>query len=404
MSPSELDIMGPAALSDPYRYFARSRETEPVVWDQRHKTWLILDHKNCLAALRDPRFSSDRVNPFIARKLSGPDVSPLVRRAFEVLAGWMVFKDGADHSRLRTVLARAFTPKAVQAMKERVNTLSDELLAKISRENPFDLIRDFSIQLPSIVIAEMLGVPVADRNKFNRWSEDVAPVVSASLEDRGKYERVASGMDALVNYFAVLLRRYEAEPQDNLITALLRASDNASALNEEEILATCTLILFGGHETTANLIANSMLALLRHPDQIELLHSGRVDMAKMIEEFLRYDGPGKAVVRVIREDMEFAGCNMQAGQRVFIVLATANHDPAAFDDPDVLRLDRDPKHIAFGHGSHFCMGAALARLEGSIAIPKVMEAFPRLRLTDDPLNWQPVFLTRGLKELRVRAS
>ena len=404
MPAPELDIMGAEALSDPYRYFARWRETEPVLWVARHKTWLILDHKNCAAALRDRRFSSNRINPFIARKLSGPDVSPLVRAAFEVLADWMVFKDGDDHARLRGLLARAFTPKAVSSIRTRVEELSDQLLAQIPKNGEFDLIKMFAIQLPSIIIAEMLGVPVADREQFNHWSEEVAPVVSAGLEDRGRYERAATGMDALVNYFRDLLRRYEAHPEDNLITALLRAAGDDNSLTEAEILATCTLILFGGHETTANLIANAILGLLRHADQFEMLRDGKIDAPKAVEEFLRYDGPGKAVVRVIGEDLEFAGKQFKAGQRVFLVLATANHDPAVFDDPDVLRLDRDPKHIAFGFGGHFCMGASLARLEATIAIPKIVAAFPRLRLADRPLNWQPVFLTRGLTELHVRAA
>lgn len=400
----DLDIMCPDALSNPYGYFAELRDKEPVVWSQRYKSWLVLDHKNCLAALRDPRFSSNRINPFISRKLSGTDVSPLVRRAFEVLAGWMVFKDGTEHARLRGLLARAFTPKAVLSLNARIAELSDALLSQIPRHEQFDLIEKFAIQLPSIVIAEMLGVPIEDREKFNRWSQEVAPVVSAGLEDRGKYDRVASGMDALVSYFRELMQRYTKEPSDNLITALLQATENGNSLSEEEILATCTLILFGGHETTANLIANSILGLLQHPEQIEVLRAPSSNMGKVVEEFLRYDGPGKAVVRVVGEDMEFAGRSMKAGQRVFLVLATANRDPAVFENPDALRLDRDPKHIAFGHGAHFCMGAALARMETTIAVPKIMQALPQLRLAGGPLAWQPVFLTRALKELRVYAA
>ncbi|HEY1973872.1 MAG TPA: cytochrome P450, partial [Pseudonocardia sp.] len=209
----------------------------------------------------------------------------------------------------------------------------------------------------------------------------------------------------LVAFFRDLLRYDGKNPADNLITQLLAAREADDSLSEAEVIATCTLLLFGGHETTANLIANSMLALVRHPDQLTAFRAGEMPIKGAIEEFLRYDGPGKAVVRVLAEDAEYGGELMRKGQRVFLVLASANHDPAVFDQPDVLRLDRDTReHIAFGGGAHFCLGAALARLEAAVALPILVEALPGVRLADRELRWQPVFLTRGLRDLWLSAD
>ncbi len=405
VSAEDIDIMGEEAIRDPAGYFAPWRESEPVVWAPRCRSWLILNHAHISVALRDPRFSSDRISPFIRRKLSGEGVDPLVRQSFDVLAGWLVFKDGADHARLRGLLSKAFTAKAVASMRERVERLTAELIAAAPQDGVFDLVEQIAVPLPSIVIAEMLGVPTIDRDRFRHWSEMVAPVVSAGLDDPGRYESAAIGMDALVKYFLGLIERYEREPADNLISSLIRARDEDDSLSHAELIATCTLILFGGHETTANLIANSVLALLNHPREMAALRSGAVEPQKAVEEFLRFDGPGKAVVRVVSEDMEFAGKEMKAGQRVFLVLASANHDRQVFTDPDVLRLDREMgRHMAFGWGGHFCMGAPLARLEAAIALPAIVKAFPHLVLDSKPLAWQQVFLTRGLIELPVRAA
>jgi cytochrome P450 len=202
------------------------------------------------------------------------------------------------------------------------------------------------------------------------------------------------------------VRRSEAQSADNLLSGLIEARDEAQALSEAEVVATCTLLLFAGHETTANLIASSMLALLQHPSELARLRSGEVEIRSAVEELLRWDGPGKAVVRVVAEDLELEGQTLRAGQRVFLVLAAANRDPRVFDDPDVLRLNREnlSQHVAFGHGFHFCLGASLARLEAQVAIPRILDAYPDLRLASRPLRWQPVFLTRGLEELIVVAG
>ncbi len=401
----DIDLMSVEANADPQGYFAKLREKQPVYWDPRYRSWIITSHRHAAEALRDERFSSDRIEPYIRKKLSGPETAPLVRQAFDVLSGWMVFKEEPAHTRLRRLCGQAFTPKSIAALRERATTLCHELLDTIAADSEFDLIATVAAPLPSIIIAEMLGVPIADRADFERWTAKVSPLVSTGLDDPSRYGSVAEGMDALVNYFSTLIRRYEAEPADNLISALIRAREENDALSDAELMATCTLMLFGGHETTANFIANGVLALLRHPDQLAAVRDDRVDMKTALEEFMRYDGPGKTVVRVAREDFEFDGQSIKAGQRVFLILSVANRDPAAFDDPDRLDLNRgQQRHLGFGFGTHFCLGAPLARLEAGIAIPLTVKRFPRLRLADGPLEWLPFLGTRGMRELRLRAD
>ncbi len=402
----DIDLMCPAAIADPQGYFAELRATQPVYWDTRYRSWIITSYKHAAIALRDDRFSPNRIEPYIHKKLSGPETDPLVRQAFEVLSGWMVFKEEPAHMRLRRLCSMAFTPQSVANLRQRVETLCDELLDAIPAQGEFDLIEKVAAPIPSIVIAEMLGVPVKDRPDFERWAAEVAPLVSTGLDDPSRYGSVARGMDSLVKYFSGLIARYRAEPADNLITALVRAhDDDDGALSEAELMATLTLMLFGGHETTANFIANSIVALLRNPSQLKLMREDRVDIKNALEEFMRYDGPGKTVVRVAREDFEFEGQRIRAGQRIFVILSVVNRDPEAFEAPDELRLERpNIRHLGFGFGSHFCLGAPLARLETGIAVPRIVKKFPRLRLSPDPLQWLPFLGTRGLRELRLLAN
>ena len=293
----EIDLVGKEAICDPHPYFSALRDESPVFWDTRYRSWVLTGHREVTTALRDPRFSSERITPFIRAKLSGPNTDPLMRQAFDVLAGWMVFKDAPHHMRLRNLLNKAFTARSVEVLRDHIVEIAERLIDHVPATGRFDLIEEVAAPLPSIIVAELLGVPVEDRSQFESWTRKVAPLVSGGLDDPTRYDGVAEGMDSLLNYFKKLVRHYEANPTDNLITQLIRARDEGDRLSEAEVLATCTLLLFGGHETTANFIATAIRQWLLHPDQFALMREGKVNCNISIEECLPFDEPAKRRTR-----------------------------------------------------------------------------------------------------------
>ncbi len=402
----ELDIVGPEAVRDPHGYFGALRDEAPIIWDTKSRSWVVTGYSQVTQALRDDRnFSSDRIRPFIAQKLSGPDTDPGIRAAFDVLADWLVFNDKPKHLRLRMLINQAFMSKAMERLTGRFADLFDEVIAAAPDEGAIDLLSEVTVPFSASVISEMLGVPPEDRHLFADWHRLFGPIIGASLADSGKYDSLSEGVSRLVAYVRSLIERYRNEPGDNLLSELIKAGDEGDALTEAEIIATCTLVLFAGSETTANLIANAMLALLRNPDQMEMLRNGAVEIDLAVEEFLRFDGSGKAITRLVRTDTDVLGVPMKAGQRVFLILAAANHDPSVFAQPDRLILNRqgERSHLAFGFGLHSCMGLQLARLEARIAIPGILAKWSRIELAGE-LEWHPQLLSRGLKALPVRVG
>ena len=402
----EFDIVGDRAIREPHAYFSMMRDIAPVLWDTRSRSWIVTGYAEVTAALRDDRhFSSDRIRPFIARKLSDPEVDPRVRAAFELLADWLVFNDKPRHLRLRKLINQAFMSKAMAQLTGQFAALFEQAIARAPASGRIELLADIALPFSASVISAMLGVPEHDRGRFAEWHRLFGPVVGASLEDPKKYDSLAQGVSELADYVRGLIAIYRDAPQDNLLSALIKAHEDDEALSETEIIATCTLVLFAGSETTANLIANAILALVRNPDQMAMLRSGKIAITDAVEEFLRFDGSGKAVTRVVREDTTTLGVPMTAGQRVFLILAAATDDPKVFDHPDQLRLDRtsERKHIAFGYGLHSCMGLQLARLEAAIAIPAILEKYGRIELAGE-LKWHPQLLSRGLKALPLEVG
>jgi cytochrome P450 len=395
------DLLAPEVIADPHPYFARLREDDPVHWTERSRGWLLTRYDDIVASLRDPRLSADRVSAYFTAGL-GPEDRELMTPAFEVLARWMVFQDPPDHARLRGLVRQAFTTRAVAALRPRVESIVAMLLDDLEAVGRADLLVAVARPLPAIVIAELLGVPVTDRDLFTQWSTELSSLLFGALDDPARYHRGHQALHELIDYFESLIERYRTEPNGNLITALVHAEERGDALRREEVVATCILLLFAGHATTTDLLGNAVLALLRHPDQRRILQGDPSLAPRAVDEFLRYDGPGKVTVRSVREGLEVRGRRLEPGQRVILALASANRDPELFTDPD--RLDvtrRENRHLGFGSGIHFCLGAHLARLETEIAITSLLSRFPRLQLTDEPLHWQPVALTRSLMALPV---
>ncbi|MFC5138347.1 cytochrome P450 [Actinomycetospora rhizophila] len=405
LDPERADLLGDEAVADPYPLLAALREHDPVHWSAKYRSWFITRYDDVAAALRDDRFSSDRITPYRRAKLEGPDADPRVRAAFEVLEGWMVFKDQPDHLRLRRLLSRAFTPRAVTRMTSSVEEIAAELLDGIVARGTgdVDLVGDFAYPLTASVIADMLGVPRADREQFKDWSDQITGLVFGGMGDATRHTVGAQGMAELTSYLADLVRAHERAPADDLISAMISARDDRDALSHDEVISTGVLLLFAGHETTTNLIGNGILALLRNPAQLALLRDrpGLVD--GMVEEALRFDGPAKTVARVMGDDVELRGRHLRRGERVFLSPSSANRDPAVFADPDTLDITREKSgQLGFGIGMHYCLGAPLARLEASIAIPRAFARLPGLRLTDESLRWHPVLLSRGMQRFPAR--
>jgi cytochrome P450 len=316
----------------------------------------------------------------------------------------MLDRDPPDHTRLRGLVSKAFTPRALEKLRPGIQQIVDALLDQVAGRGSMDLIEEFAYPLPVRVICEMLGVPVQDHERFKAWGLDIARGLDAIMlpPDSEVGQRSVSGRRALAEYFRELIAERRAAPRDDMLSALIAAEEAGDKLNEEELLATCILLLVAGHETTVNLIGNGTLALLRHPAELRKLrdHPGLIGSA--VEELLRFDGPVQRTARIPSEDITIGGQTIGKGELVMPFLGAADRDPAQFPDPDRLDLTRtDNRHIAFGMGIHFCLGAPLARMEGQIAIKTLLARLPRLTLATDRPRFRQSLTLRGLQALPV---
>ncbi len=311
--------------------------------------------------------------------------------------------DPPDHTRLRSLVSKAFTRRTVADLESRIQRIVDERLDAVADRNQFDLIEALAYPLPMIVIAEMLGVPARDMERFEAWSKDIALVVEPVLRGR-EIRRARKASDELFEYFEGIIEQRQREPQGDLISALLSAEEAGDQLSRDEMLGTLVLLLVAGNETTRNLIGNGTLALLKNPDQLQRLAEDPSLLDSAIEELLRYDSPVQLDSRMAREDVVLGGKRIRAGQQVIAVLGAANRDPAAFDQPETLDIGRREKnHLAFGRGIHYCLGSSLAILEGRIAFTSILERYASIRLVAEPAVRNQIVL-RGLEELWVEVE
>jgi cytochrome P450 len=388
-----LDLLDPAVLADPYPVFRSLREAEPVHRDPEQGFWALTRYADVLTALREVATFSSAIH---GERTSKDGLTS---------AGWFVFQDPPNHTRLRGLVNAAFTPQMVQALRPRVQAIVDELLDRAADARRLDVVADFGFPLPATVIAELLGVPSADRERFRSWSADLAAVgglVRMAADRADRVRRARESGEELNAYFRDIIRERRRSPRDDLVSRLTTVETGERTLDETEIVDTCVLLLFAGHETTTNLVGNGVLALLRHPDELGRLRADPNLIGAAVEELLRYDSPVQARVRVARHDVELGGRRIAAGDRVMALLGAANRDPDRFLDPDRLDLSRpDNRHLSFGYGIHFCTGAALARLEGAVAIGSLVRRFPRLELEQTVLGWRKTLTLRGLTALPV---
>jgi cytochrome P450 len=391
----------PATNADPFPIFRRLQDEDPVHWSDRVKGWNITRYEDVRAIALDRAMSADRVRPFFD-VLPGEEQRRLADLG-HYLTLWAVFKDPPDHTRLRGLMNRAFTPRAVEALRPNIERIVDDLLDAIVERGNADVIADFAYPLPASVIMDMLGVPRSDLGVMKVWSDDIALFVGIARATPDKYEKAQAGTREMAAYFRRLVTERRKAPREDMISALIAAEEQAQHLTEDEIVATCILLLFAGHETTANLVGNGVLAFLRHPAELAKLAARPELAAAAVEECLRYDGPSGALARVVAVAHEMGGRQLKPGERVYAWMNAANRDPRRFSDPDRFDIERpDNRHLTFGHGAHFCLGAPLARLEAQIAFPRLFERLRGLELTTNKFEWVDSLILRGVKKLPVR--
>jgi cytochrome P450 len=388
--------MDPEFLADPYPTYHRLRMEDPV----HHSPlgfWVLTRYEDVAAVLRDARFIKEPLAALVAARF-GSEVPRGVGLS-------MLDRDPPDHTRLRSLVSKAFTPRVVEGLRPRIQEIVDGLIARAEAAGTMDVIEEFAYPIPVNVICEMMGVPVKDHERFKGWSLDIARGLDSIWlpPDSEIPRRSAAARHAIGDYFRELIAERRASPRGDLLSALIAAEEAGDKLNEEELLATCILILIAGHETTVNLIGNGVLALLRNPEALRRLRATPGLITTAVEELLRYDGPVQRTARVASDDATIGGHTIHKGEMVMPFIGAADRDPAQFPEPDRLDLARaDNRHIAFGWGIHFCLGAPLARVEGQIAIDTLVRRLPRLALVTDTVEYRQSLTLRGLKELPVK--
>jgi cytochrome P450 len=389
----------PEFRRDPYPTYARLRAEDPV--HESSLGFLVLSrYADCTALLRDPHASSDESKlPDTTELMDGPPADPELLDSKPFL-----FLDPPDHTRLRGLVSKAFTPRTIERMRARVQEVTDGLLDDLGSGGEVDLIERLAYPVPVVVISEMLGVPAADEARFRSWSRALA----RSLDpDFLLPPDVIATRDAAIlefrEYFRELIAERRTAPRDDLLSGLVEAEERGDKLTEAELLSTCVLLLVAGHETTVNLIANGVLALVRHPDQLAKLRADPSLAKSAVEEVLRFDPPVQLSGRLALDKIELPSTTMEPERFAITLLGAANRDGDQFPDPDQFDIERSPNaHIAFSLGHHFCLGASLARLEGQIALSSLVQRFGTIELATDTLDYKENLVLRGLTQLPAR--
>ncbi len=392
----KFDPMSPEFRANPYPYYQIMHQYAPVFFRPDWNMWFVSRYDDVVKILKEPHFGRE-----FNRNNGTIEIDEAMRPLVDMQWLWMLLRDPPDHTRLRGLVHKAFTPKRVEQMRGRVQSTADRLIDAVEPNGAMDVIADLAKPLPVTVIAEMIGVPAADHALFKHWSDMLAPTLD--IDDRE--ETYLTGTKATIeftDYLHKLIAERRAQPKDDLLTALIAAEEAGDRLTEAELIATVILLLLAGHETTTNLIGNGTLALLRHPDQLKLLRDNPALGRGAVEELLRYDSPVQLTGRTAAADVEIGGQVIQAGQFATTLIGAANHDPNQFADPDRLDITRaDNHHLAFGQGIHFCLGAPLARMEGQIAFNTLLRRLPNLTLADDQPTYRDNLTLRGLNVLPV---
>jgi pimeloyl-[acyl-carrier protein] synthase len=390
-------LLDPEVVANPYPLYSQLRSEDPVHWDPFLHKWVVTRYADALTVLHH---ISDNcvITPEQLQAMSLSILTPLS----EVLVRQMLFMDQPAHGRIRNLASKAFTPRRVDSLRTKIQTIIEALLDRVQASGHMDVISDLAYPLPAMVNAEMLGLPPADWKQLTKWSGVFAEVLGNFQYSPNRARHVLHHLDEMSGYFLAAVRKCQQHPRDGLIGAFVAAEVDGDRLTEEEVVANAILTMVGGQETTTNLIGNGLLTLLRHSDQLEKLRTNLSLMPSAVEELLRYESPSQQTTRLAPEDTELGDKLIRKGQTVMVVMGAANRDPQRFPDPDRLDICRqDNRHLAFGWASHFCFGAPLGRLEGQLALEALLRRMPHLRLEPGSLTWRDNLGLRGLTALPV---
>ncbi|HEX8186283.1 MAG TPA: cytochrome P450 [Blastocatellia bacterium] len=388
-------------LDNPYPSYQEMRDCGPIhQLEMLGGAWAFPRHAEVASLLMCQSLSARRSDVLVDQ--FAEDVREELSEFKRLFSMWMLFFDPPEHTRARKAMLRGFVPEALNGIRAKIQVIVNELIDAVEPGGRMDVIADFAHPLPALVIAEFLGVPVEDRDRFIRWSDDIAEFFGSSAATPGMARKAQRSLVELMGYFRQVIPRRRTVPGDDLLSVLIHLKDQDETLTEEELYAQCAMLLFAGHETTRNLIGNGLLALLNHPKQLKLLAQNPSLAGTAVDEFLRYDSPVQFGTRLAKDDMELHGRKIAKGQLVILLLGSANRDQAEFRCPDLLDITRKPnRHVSFGYGPHMCMGASLAHIEGEIAFNTLLRRMPAMRLETTRPEWSDNFGFRGLKSLGI---
>ncbi len=391
-------LMDPEVLANPYPLYHRLRSEDPVHWDPYLHAWVVTRYADVLTVFQ--HFSAQRTpTPEQLTALGLASLAPLA----QVMVRQMLFLDPPAHARVRGLASQAFTPRRVERLRSHIQDITRSLLDAVQDKGQMEVIADLARPLPAIVTAELLGVPISDWRQLTAWSADFAQVLGNFQHNPERAPQVLRSLGEMTAYFQAAVAQQRVHPREGLIGALLTAEVDGDRLSEEEVVANTIVTMVGGQETTTNLIGNSILTLLRHPEELERLRGDLSLLPPAVEELLRYESPSQHTARLAPEDVVLGGKLISKRQAVIAVMGAANRDPERFAEPDRLDLGRqDNRHVAFAWAAHFCFGAPLARIEGQVALEAVLRRMPRLRLAGGPLQWRENLGLRGLTALPVK--
>ena len=406
----------PEIRSDPYPFYKQLREQDPVHWDEEMGFWVLSGYDDIASLYTDERFSRAQGLMRGFERLS-KDHQQIAQPVYHSFSKTVFYADPPYHTHLRGLMNHAFTPRRVEQLRTRVQQIVDELITVAQTDGEMDVIHDLAYPLPVMVIAELLGLPAHDRARFKGWSDDLFAILgTVRHKPQHLLERASQSLIELTDYVTNLSQKRREDPQDDLLSALLLATDDDSApyhyhqgiaspvspLTQEELVANVNILLSTGHETTTHLIGNGLIAFLRHPDQMHKLYEDPALLSSAIDEILRYDNPVQITYRSALTDAELDGKTIHKGDLVNTIIGSANRDPNRFNDPDGFDIARsEGRHLGFGLGIHFCIGAPLVRLEAEVVFETILRRFPNLALATDELQWQEHPIFRGLKSLPV---